>query len=180
MNTSLREERGIFVFFKYNIPLDEIKDLCDMAINIIEVKRRVERGIKIGFVSSVEFNKLRRLVDSIIYRIADVLRIYAGKEDYVAPVINDLRKIFEFNEIDRTRLKEELINQYNNFPMISEYIRRVNEVLYVHLAGVLLDVFKRRKKSMMREFVMSSYRMRNLRPSPELLKEIGKEEAEEK
>jgi len=175
-----KEEEKLFIIFMNQIPLPEIKDLCNLAIELIRAKRRVEIDIKRGFVPSEDFTKLRRLTNMLIYRIADVLRIYTTKEDYVTPVINDLRKILEFNEYDRKRLKEELINQYRNFPMVSEYIRRVNEILYVHLAGVLTNVLRRRKRAMMREFVLSSYRLRNLKPSPKLMKELAKEEEEER
>ncbi|MFQ6068008.1 MAG: hypothetical protein ACE5KD_00535 [Candidatus Bathyarchaeia archaeon] len=165
-----------FVYYKHEIPVSEIRSLCDLAIEVEKTRASVRRAIDRGFVESKRFTKLQDLTNRFIYSLASVLRKLSHSDKEPDEVVKDLNKILQFSEFSRKKLEDEIMEQPFNFPMISTYISRVDEILHVYFMDVLKDVISIKKKTMRKEFVMSAYSRRGVKPSPEILKKLREEE----
>jgi hypothetical protein len=170
--------RGIIVNYKNQIPIGEIRELCDLAIELENAKRRVQKSIRRGYVYSQDFVRLQSLTERFIFSLVGIIRRVASPED-AEVIAKDLAKDLEFNEFDKRRLRDELFEQPKNFPMISLYITRVEKLLYSNFLDILRNVVNIKREGMIREFVMSTYNTRGLTPKPSLIRELVKKEKEE-
>jgi hypothetical protein len=167
---------GKLLYYKQQIPIPEIQELCNIAMELEKAKRKVERRIKYPPLDSETFVAMQSLAERLIFKIGGVLRKIAKDEKYVEPVIKDLRSDLEFNEFDKKKLQDEIREQPFNFPMVSIYIIRVEKILYTYLLDILENVVSIKREGMIREFYMSAYNLRGLTPSPAMLKELKEEE----
>jgi len=169
---------GKLWYYQQQIPIPEIHELCDLAVELEKARRKVERRIEFPPLESKDFVLMQSLAERLIFKIAGVLRKMTKKEEYVEPVIKSLRSDLEFNEFDKKKLQDEIREQPFNFPMVSIYIMRVKKILHTYLMDILKNVVSIKGEAMIREFVMSAYNLRGLTPSPAIFKELKVEEEE--
>lgn len=166
-------------YYKYNIPVPEIQELCDMATELEEAKKRVERGMKRKNLYSEDYRKMQSLMKRLIYKILGVIRKVAksvGKEEKIEEkggIVDNLNNLLKFGERDKVDAAGELKAQTPNYPFINiNAMDRVEEVLYVYLADVLKDTLSVRKVSLMDEFIISAHNRRGVTVSPEFMKAL--------
>ncbi len=165
-------------YYKFKIDVPEIKDLCDLAMKIIKLKKRIEKQIKLGYIHAYDFRDFRTLTDEFIYRLLGTIRKFGIKEDQIGKLERDLKNELAMAEYEKRRLLDELREQPYNFPMVNEFIRKAERLIKTKFLNILPLLLRIKSKEMRREFVVDILQASGITPSPEVLKGLYKKEEE--
>ena len=167
-----------WVKIKHQIPIEEIRILCDSAIEVEKAKRLLEREIAMGYVYPFHFwdfiMKGKRLIVNYISTVRKFLR---GAEIKDKDIKENLMKLergviiyLSFDEVDkRDLLKGISIN------LAAKFIDRTNDLLS-RIEGTLEAVLRRDMDAIKRTFVIESMLRSGITPSLKLMKALGKGE----
>jgi len=169
--------------FKYKIDLIEIKELCDLALEIIRTRELIERYIvmKEPYSISEYFGKLSGLCKRFILKLASTIRTYAKVSNKdVEDLKENWLKWLMMTENEFLAISKEIEQGDSKFPKLQQLIQaRVDELIYGYFIDIIRSVNKRINRTIKEEFVISAFELRGISVSPaEVKSAIEKKEVE--
>lgn len=170
---------GRWVKIKYQIPIDEIRILCDSAIEVEKAKRLLEREIAMGYIYPFHFwdfiMKGKRLVINYVSTVRKFIKGGAEMSKDVKEALTKLEKdvivYLTFDEVD----KRDLLKGSISVNLAAKFIDRINDLLG-RIEGTLDAVIRRDTDVIKKTFVIESMLRAGITPSFKFMKAFGKGE----